>query len=70
MTYNTKILVDAVVGWSLINKRIDKAYNLLENMALNHYQCSNEKGGSQKKILWKYDVDALDIIAAKVEALS
>lgn len=52
-----------------MNKKIDEAYNLLENMSLNHYQWSNNRGSSQKKIPRKY-VDALDIITTNVDALT
>lgn len=52
-----------------MNKSMDEAYTLFENMALNYYQWSNERA-IQKKVPQNYDVDALDIITAKVNALT
>ena len=69
MTYTTGISIDTAAGGALMHKRIDEAYDLLENMALNHYQWSNVRGGTQKKFLGKYEMDALDIIAAKADSL-
>lgn len=53
-----------------MNKKIDEAYDLLENMALNHYKWSSEIGATQTNILGKCDVNALDIIIVKPDALS
>ena len=52
-----------------MNKSINKAYDLFKDMAFNHYQWFNERG-TQKKVPGKYDVDALDLITAKVDALT
>ena len=62
LNYNTRISLDAAAGGALMNKSIDEAYDLFEDMAFNHYQWSNERC-TQKKIPRKYDVDALDLIA-------
>ena len=35
--------IDAVAGGTRMNKTEDEAYNLIEEMALNNYQWSNER---------------------------
>ena len=52
-----------------MNKSIDEAYDLFEDMTFNHYQWSIERD-TQKKVPRKYNVDALDLIVAKVDALT
>ena len=69
LTYHTKISLDPVAGGALMNMSVDEAYDMFENMALNHYQWPNGKG-TQKRIPGKYDVEVLDIIVAKVDALT
>jgi len=35
-------MIDAVTGGTLMSKTEEEAYNLIEKMALNNYQWSNE----------------------------
>lgn len=41
-------------------KHVGETYNLIEDMALNHYQWSNERGNPQK-VPEEYNVDALNL---------
>ena len=68
LTYNTYGSVDAAAGEALMNKNIDDACNLIEDMAHNHYQWSNE-GSTQQEVPRKHDVDAFKLTVAKVNAL-
>ncbi|XP_020272432.1 uncharacterized protein LOC109847612 [Asparagus officinalis] len=68
LTYNTRMTVDAAVGGALMNKTIDEAYTLIEDMAQNHYQWANERAPQTSKG-GKYEIDALDHISSKVDAL-
>lgn len=38
LLYNTKLNLDAVAGGDLIDKPYEEAYQLIENMAQNHFQ--------------------------------
>ncbi|XP_020256161.1 uncharacterized protein LOC109833032 [Asparagus officinalis] len=68
LTYNTRMTVDAAAGGALMNKTIDEAYTLIEDMAQNHYQWANERA-PHTSIGGKYEIDALDHISSKVDAL-
>ena len=61
--------IDAAVGGALMGKsiKVDKA--LLEDMAANNYHWSNERA-PQRKGGGKYDIDAVDMLASKVDALA
>ncbi|XP_020243612.1 uncharacterized protein LOC109821792 isoform X2 [Asparagus officinalis] len=67
LTYNTRMTVDAAAGGALMNKTIDDAYTLIEDMAQNHYQWANERAQTSKG--GKYEIDVLDHISSKVDAL-
>jgi len=47
----------------------DEAYNLIEEMALNNFQWSNERG-QPKRVGGKVEVDALTLLSAKVDAMT
>jgi len=51
-------MIDAATGDTLMSKTGWEAYNLIEEMGLNNYQWSNERG-QPKRIGGKFDVDAL-----------
>jgi len=56
-------------GGTLMNKTEEKSYNLIEEMALNNYQWSNER--SKPKRVWdKLELDAISMFSAKVDAMS
>ena len=50
MTNETKTLVNASVGGSLIGKNIEDAYELLEEMETNAYQWPFEHNTSKKTL--------------------
>lgn len=51
-----------------MNKSTEEAYELLEEMASNNYQWSNERG-MPKKVPGMYDVDDINMLNAKVDSL-
>jgi len=51
-----------------MNKMKDEAYNLIEEMALNNYSWSSERG-QPKQVRGKLEVDALTLLFAKVDAM-
>ncbi|KAI4299964.1 hypothetical protein L6164_033385 [Bauhinia variegata] len=55
LNYNTKLTVDVATGHALMNKRLDKAYELIEDVALNHCQWSNERGPSKENFYSRQD---------------
>ena len=66
--------VDAAVGGALMNKNYTEAYTLIEDMAQNHYQWTNERAitasSPSKKEAGIHEVSNLDHLAAKVDALT
>jgi len=52
-----------------MTKTKDEAYNLIEGMALNNYQWSNEKS-QPKRVRVKLKLDALTLLSAKVDAMT
>ncbi|XP_020245172.1 uncharacterized protein LOC109823298 [Asparagus officinalis] len=67
LLYNTRMTVDATAGGSLMNKSVRDAKQVIEDMAQNHFQWSGERSLPKKS--GRYDVDALDHIASRVDAL-
>ena len=61
--------MDAAIGGTLLLKTTEEAQTLLEEMAANNYQWSNEKS-ILKKAVGIHDVDSLIAIYAQVAALS
>ena len=74
LLYTTKMIVDAVAGGALMNKNYTAAYALIEDMAQNHYQWTNERAiiasSPSKKEVGMYEISSLDHLAAKVNALT
>ena len=74
LSYTTKMTVDAAAGGALMNKNYTEAYTLIEDMAQNHYQWTNERAitasSPSKKEAGMYEVSDLDHLAAKVDALT
>ena len=52
-----------------MNKTKDEAYNLIEEMALNNFQWSTERG-QPKWVGGKLEVDALTLLFAKIDAMT
>jgi len=62
-------MIDAAAGGTLITKTEEEAYNLIEEMALNNFQWSNERG-QPKRVGGKYYIDALTLLTAKMDAMT
>jgi len=58
VTHARRSTTDAAIGGTLMSKTKDEAYNLIEEMALNNYQWSNEPY-QPNRVGGKFDVDAL-----------
>jgi len=74
LSYTTKVTVDAAAGGALMNKNYTEAYALIEDMAQNHHQWTNEwavtASSPSKNEAGMYEVSTLDHLAAKVDALT
>ena len=74
LSYTTKMTVDAAAGGALMNKNYTEAHALIEDMAQNQYQWTNERAitasSPSKKEAGMYEVSTLDHLAAKVDALT
>jgi len=74
LSYTTKMTVDAAAGGALMKKNYTEAYALIEDMAQNHYQWTNERAitasSSSKKEAGIHEVSNFDYLAAKVDALT
>jgi len=74
LSYTTKMIVDAAAGGALMYKNYTEAYALIEDMAQNHYQWTNERAitasSPSKKEAGMYEVSNIDHLAAKVNALN
>jgi len=62
-------MIDTVARDTLMSKTEDEAYNLIEEMTLNNYQWSNERG-QPKGVRSKFDVDALTLLTVKMDAMT
>jgi len=62
-------MIDAAAGGTLMSKTEEEAFNLIEEMALNNYQWSSEYG-QLKRVGGKFDVDALTLLTAKMDAMT
>jgi len=60
---------DAIIGGALMGKLIEAARALLEEMASNNYHKSSERA-TPKRTSRVYGVDAMDLLASKVDALA
>ena len=69
VTQPVRSMIDAVASGTLMSKTEDEAYDLIEEIALNNYQWCNERG--QPKRVWgKFEVDALTLLTAKMDAMT
>ncbi|XP_074576604.1 uncharacterized protein LOC141833120 [Curcuma longa] len=69
INYQTKVYLDSAAGGALMNKSLEEAEDLIENVALNHHQWANERGSAQK-IPGKYNVDPYTKLNAQIDALT
>ena len=61
-------MIDGTAGGTLMSKT-EEAYNLIEEMALNNYQWSSERG-QPTRVGGKYEIDALTFLTAKMDAMT
>ena len=66
---SVRSLINAAVGGILMSKTEEETYNLIEKMALHNYQWSSERG-QPKRVGGKFDVDALTLLNAKMDAMT
>jgi len=66
---SVKISVDAAAGGALMRKSIDAAKALLEEMASNNYHWIGDRATPQRGS-GKYSVDAVTLLARRVDALA
>jgi len=52
-----------------MSKTEDEAYSLIEEMMLNNFQWSTERT-QPKRVRDKFEVDALTLLSAKVDAMT
>ena len=52
-----------------MSKTEEEAYNLIEEMALNNYQWSSERG-QPKRVGGKYKIDGGTLLTAKMDAMT
>jgi len=69
VTQVVRSTIDVAVGGTLMNKMEDEVFNLIEEMALNNFQCSTE-WGQPKWVGGNLEVDALTLLSAKVDAIT
>lgn len=72
LLYITKMNLSVAVGGALMDKPYDEAYELIENMAQNHFQWGGERAAAKKSTpkSGMYEVNGIDRVNAKVDALT
>ena len=72
LLYNTRLTIDAAAGGALMEKPYVQAYELIDNMAQNHYQWGSERAAVEKPPTkgGMYEISSLDQVNAKVDALT
>ncbi|XP_042425743.1 uncharacterized protein LOC122013544 [Zingiber officinale] len=75
INYHTKVSLDSATEGALMNKSLDEAEKIIENVALNHHQWVSERSsgafsGNQIKASGKFEVDAFTLMSAKLDALT
>ena len=69
VTQPARSTIDAAAGGTLMNITEDEAYNLIEEMTLNNFQWSTERG-QPKWVGGKLEVDARTLLSTKVDAMT
>lgn len=72
LSYNTKLNLDVAAGDAIIDKPYEEAYQLIENMAQNHYHQGGERTSIEKPQPkgGMYEVSGIDHVNDKVDALT
>lgn len=68
LLYNTRLIIDVVMGGALMEKPYADAYALIKSMAQNHYQWGSERTVVKKPPMkgGMYEISSLDHVNAKV----
>ncbi|KAH9792938.1 hypothetical protein KPL71_004353 [Citrus sinensis] len=66
---NTRTMIDAAAGGTLMGKTPEATYELLEEIASNNYQWTSERS-MPRKILGAHNVDVVTALSAQMTALS
>jgi len=69
VTQCVRSIVDTATRGTLMGKIEDEAYNLIEEVALNNFQWSTERG-QPKRVGRKLKVDALTLLSVKIHAVT
>ena len=64
-----RLMIDVMAGGTLLSKTEDEAYNFKGKMTLNNYQWSNERD-QPKRVVSKFDVDALTLLTTKINNMT
>lgn len=67
LLYSTRTLIDAAAGGAFMRKNRDESWNLLEQMAMNNFQWSNERSIPKKASV--NEIDAVSALATQVQSL-
>lgn len=79
LSYNTKLNLDTATCGAIMDKPYEEAYQLIENMAQNHYQLGGErtfveklepKGGMYEVIGINHVNAKVDTLTQKIESLT
>jgi len=68
-TQSVRSTIDAAAGGTFMNKTEDEAYNLIEEIALNNYQWSNQRS-QPKRVGGKLELNSISMRSTKVDAMS
>ena len=66
---SNRTLVDTAAGGALFKKSAEEAHNLLEEMAINHYQWPSERA-TVTKVAGIYEVDPIVALTAQISTLA
>ncbi|KAK4263289.1 hypothetical protein QN277_028724 [Acacia crassicarpa] len=66
----TRSIVDASSGGSLLMKSYDEAYNLLERMAINSHQWQTDRSTPSRTIAGIHELDAMTALTTQVSTLT
>jgi len=69
VTQSVQSTIDVAARGTLMNKMEGKACNLIEEMTLNNFQWSTERG-QPKQVGGKLEVDVLTLLSTKVDAMT
>jgi len=69
VTHPIRSTIDAATEGTLMNKTKDEAYNIIQEMTLNNYQWSNERGQHKRVRGKRLEFVAITLVNAKVDAM-